>query len=337
MYHEKIANLSESMEKLDVKDRKILYELDLDSRQSFSQLGKKIGLHKDSVAYRVKKLQEGGIIHHFETGIDFSKLGYNIYRYYFTYQFITPEKREEIINHLVKSKYSLWVTSLEGQYDLSVYMAVRDVNDYYHYWDEFFRKYNKYFSKRTFSVWCGQRNYGYSFLLVEEIKERTSVKPVAIIGGAHTVKIDSLDFELLKLIAANARYPIVNLADILKVSIQTVNSRIKNLLKLGVITNFSIEINFSKLEYKLYRLDINLNENVKKQSIIDHIVKNPHTLNVYESIGDAADIEIEIILNDVKQIHALIESILTNFPNSIKDYKYHSSLIRHKTVPIPEI
>ncbi len=41
------------MENLDVEDKKILYELDIDSRQSFSQIGRKVGLSKDVVAYRV--------------------------------------------------------------------------------------------------------------------------------------------------------------------------------------------------------------------------------------------------------------------------------------------
>jgi len=325
------------MEKLDLKDRKILYELNLDSRQSFSQLGKKVGLHKDSVALRVRKLKENGIIHHFETNIDFSRLGYTIYRYYFTYQFITPEKRKEIIDYLVNSKYSMWVTSLEGPYDLSVYMAVKDIKDYYHFWDDVFRKYGKYFSKKTFSVYCGSKHYGYPFLFDEDVKERKCVEPISIVGGAQAIKIDNVDFELLKLMATNSRIPIISLAETLKISIQTVNNRIKNLIKSGVIVNFCIEINFSKLEYKLYRLDINLNENVTKQPIIDFIAKNPHTKEIYEAIGDAADIEIEIILNDINQIHKLIESILLNFPDSIKDYKYHSSIIRHKSVPIPEI
>ena len=40
---------------IDLKDRKIFYELDFDSRQSFLQLGKKVDLQKDMVAYRVKR------------------------------------------------------------------------------------------------------------------------------------------------------------------------------------------------------------------------------------------------------------------------------------------
>ncbi|MFO7677029.1 MAG: AsnC family protein, partial [Thermoplasmatota archaeon] len=41
--------------KLDLKDRKILYELDLDCRQSNSQIGKKVGLGRDVVSYRINK------------------------------------------------------------------------------------------------------------------------------------------------------------------------------------------------------------------------------------------------------------------------------------------
>ncbi len=39
------------MVKIDVKDRKILYELDLNCRQSNAQIGKKVGLGRDVVAF----------------------------------------------------------------------------------------------------------------------------------------------------------------------------------------------------------------------------------------------------------------------------------------------
>ena len=74
------------MEKLDLKDRKILYHLDLDSRQSFRSIGKKIGLSKDVIANRVKKLQEKGVIKHFYTQVDPFKLGYICFRFYIIYR-----------------------------------------------------------------------------------------------------------------------------------------------------------------------------------------------------------------------------------------------------------
>jgi len=75
---------------VDLKDRKILYELDYDSRQSFSQIGKKVGLHKNIILYRVKRLMEKGIIRYFYTVIDSFKLGYNSFRMYIVFQNTTP-------------------------------------------------------------------------------------------------------------------------------------------------------------------------------------------------------------------------------------------------------
>jgi DNA-binding Lrp family transcriptional regulator len=54
--------MAKMLKNLDLKDRKILYELDLDSRQSFRSIGKKVGLSKDTVASRIKSLIQDGII-----------------------------------------------------------------------------------------------------------------------------------------------------------------------------------------------------------------------------------------------------------------------------------
>ena len=53
------------MTNLDLKDRKILYELDKNSRQSFADIAKKVRLSKEVVQYRVKRLQDEGYINYF--------------------------------------------------------------------------------------------------------------------------------------------------------------------------------------------------------------------------------------------------------------------------------
>ena len=65
---------------LDLKDRKILYELDINSRQSNSEIAKKTGLSKQVVGLRIKKLVETGVVSSFYTVIDISKLGFTIHK-----------------------------------------------------------------------------------------------------------------------------------------------------------------------------------------------------------------------------------------------------------------
>jgi len=120
------------LEKLDIKNRKILYHLDLDSRQSFSQVGKKVRLHKGVVANRVKNLHEKEIIKNFYAHINHQKFsGYAPIRCYIFYQNISPDIKKEIVEYLVKSKYIPAVSSLEGSYDLVFFIRVMNTPELY--------------------------------------------------------------------------------------------------------------------------------------------------------------------------------------------------------------
>ena len=52
---------------LDLKDKKILVELELNSRRSNNQIAKKVNLSKEVVKYRIDRLLEKGVILRFKT------------------------------------------------------------------------------------------------------------------------------------------------------------------------------------------------------------------------------------------------------------------------------
>ncbi|GAG46830.1 unnamed protein product, partial [marine sediment metagenome] len=82
--------------KLDLYDKKILCELDMGARQSFSGIGKKVGLSKNAVEYRVKNMLKEGVIEYFYTVIDAYKLGYTGYRTYLHLQGLPKGKEKEL-------------------------------------------------------------------------------------------------------------------------------------------------------------------------------------------------------------------------------------------------
>ena len=51
--------------KIGLKDKKILYELDVDSRQSNKQIAKRVGMSEQVVGNRIRRLQHLGIIEYF--------------------------------------------------------------------------------------------------------------------------------------------------------------------------------------------------------------------------------------------------------------------------------
>ena len=61
--------------KLDLTDRKILTELDKNCRISNSVLARKVNKSREAMKYRIKQLQQKGILTGFITSINPNKLG----------------------------------------------------------------------------------------------------------------------------------------------------------------------------------------------------------------------------------------------------------------------
>ena len=305
------------MEKLDVKDRKILFELDTDSRQSFRSIGRKVGLSKDVVASRVKKLQEKGIIKRFYPRYDTLQLGLNILRFYFKFQYVTPDIKKEIINQFMNNTYVANLFSTEGSYDLGVIMYVEKISDIYPLWKKTLEKYGDYFSEHIFSAYMGELIYGQSFLLDKIEKPYRS----PLRSNMGKVKIDNLDLKILKLLVSDARIPTIEIAKKLNSNVTTIHSRIKRLLQLKVILGFTVELDLDKIGYQVWKVDFYLSEYTKINQIVKYLEKNPLLLCVDYTIG-YADLEIELNVRSISQLHNIIEDLHSKFPKIIRNYSY---------------
>jgi len=174
------------MEKLDLKDRKILYELDLNCRQSNTQIGKKVGLSKQVVDYRIKRMEKEGVIQNYYTVIDAYKLGYTFYRYYINLESVSRNKKEEIIKHFVNYEKISTVATVRGKYDLIIVFWVDDVAEFYEFWKKTLEKYGNQFSERIFSLYIRGRGYPKSYILSEETDK---IEPARIDGFGITNRI----------------------------------------------------------------------------------------------------------------------------------------------------
>ena len=319
------------MEKLDLKDRKILYHLDLNSRQSFSQLGKKVGLYKEIVNYRVKRLQEKGIIVRFNTLIDTLKLGYTCMRFYFNYQYITPEIKKEIIDHFVNFKHTQMVASPEGAIELCVFMMAKNVSEIHSFWQKTLSNYRDYFAKQIIAPFIGENIYSKSFLIdVKDDRIKLIVK-----RGGDIISYDDLDFQILQLLAQDSRIPTLDIAKKLNLTAITITKRIKRLIELGAILRFHVTINWELIGYKWFKVDLNLKDYNKIHQIIKYLEINPHLSYIDKTFG-YADLELELIVKNLNQLKEIIEDISIKFPKMIRNYTYFSVAKSHKWVDIPE-
>jgi Lrp/AsnC family transcriptional regulator, leucine-responsive regulatory protein len=99
----------------DNKDRKILLELDINSRQSYASIGKKLKISKEVVLYRVNKLVEEKIITNFTCIIDYSQLGIISLRTFLKLKNLEQNLLQNIIDYLKDIPQIGWVVTIIGR------------------------------------------------------------------------------------------------------------------------------------------------------------------------------------------------------------------------------
>ena len=323
------------MYKLNLKDRKILYELDLNCRQSNAQIGKKVGLSRDVVAYRINRMQKEGVIKNFWTAINTFKLGYQVFRIYINFHYVSNKIKREIIQYFTKYRNSWAVISVEGPIDLSLVIWVKNIYEFYRFWNKTLEKYGDYFEKYTISVYIQAVGYKKSYLLDKPDKSDNKIMYRTTCDGT-IVKIDEIDYKILNEIAVNARIPLIELAEKIGCSSQSISYRLRNLEKSGVIQAYRVNIDRSFLGLQIYKVDIFLKAYNQRGNIIRYL-ENKGCIECLNVAVGWSDIEPEIVVENTDKLIKLMEEISDKFPNSIKKENYWIMATVHKERWLPDL
>ena len=115
--------------KLDKKDKAIIKVLFEDGRMSIADIAKKTLLRRDSVAYRLKKLQREEVITGFIPAVNPPSLGLpNISILLLRLKSAVGEEKQEFLKRLVSNKHAVHISSLIGKFDFFVALIYKDTN-----------------------------------------------------------------------------------------------------------------------------------------------------------------------------------------------------------------
>ena len=325
--------MNNNMSNVDLKDRKILYHLDLNSRQSLSQLGKRVGLPKNVIAYRIKGLTERGIIKNFFTVINPFKLGYTSFGFYLVLQYATSEIKKEMFDYFIKNKNSWFVASIDGQFDMGIGFWVKDLNEFYKVWEDTLNHYRYHIEEHKIINFVQTHGYRHTYLLDEY--EENERKEFIFTGSGRQINIDDIDFKLLRILSSNARIPSIEIAKKMNTTATTIRYRIKKLEEMKIIQGYRITMDINQLGYKDFRIDIDLKDYKKRKSIISYITKNPHLTYIFTSIGHS-DLQLNIRVKHLDDVHNIMADLNTKFPDLIRDYRYLHFPIVYKQNYMPQ-
>lgn len=313
--------------RIDVKNRKILFELDFNARISNSEIAKKVGLSKQSVDYRINNMIKNRVILGFYPVIDNIKLGYTYGRILFKFQNLDEKTQKKLIEEIRSSKKSNWILKAEGQHDLGVATWVKSLNEFKEFVRDLIAQYSVYIKKVEESIGIRLIHYQYRFLL-----SASKTKKLVFEETPIRIVLDILDRQILKVLCENARTSLVEMANKLKISPKVLAYRIKRLEKNGVILGYRPVINHSLLGYSHYKILFHLMNVTKEnfETFRTYLENHPKVIYIIDEIG-ICDIDVEAMFESERDYFDFMKELKFKFPTLIKEYE---TLIGMETLKI---
>jgi len=319
------------IEKLDIKDRKILLALDMDTRKPDSSIAKIVGLSKQLTNYRIKRLEKLKVIESYYPVIDHTKLGLQLYRIALKLENVTKEKEQEIITYL-KDQAS-WMVLVLGEYDLWMALYAKNELDFMSFWNNFYEKYGYYVGSRWISLMTKFLNFERSFIYP---KKKNRDKIFALGENPEILALDKIDLNILQELSKNARQTSLELSNKINQTERITRYRIKKLEEKKIILGYRPFVNTTLLDLKYYKLFVQLKE-AKKQDIkkiTSHLIQNPNVVYITEALG-GYDFEIEVHFQSSSELMEFISNFKEAFPTHIRNITHLEYIKEYKITYFP--
>lgn len=314
-------------EKMDTKDYKILYQLDLNCRQSTNAIGKKVGLSKQVVDYRIKRMQQKGIIRGFSTVLDSTKLGFFTFRVYLKLRTPTLDVFQNLDKYLHKVKNITWYARSSGKWDFGIVVMTQSLKEFDKVWDDFYKEFYEHIREKDVAH---TNTYQFRRSYLVNKKDVTQEETITSLPNKCPEFLgDATDWKILEKLTENARIELQRISAYVGLTAKAIAYRISNMEKKGVIQNYRVNINNSILGYEFYKVFLRLQPG-NERKLFEWLKEHPHVFMFLKPIG-TSDYEFEFVAKQ-GEFWDIIEEFSAAFADKImemdtfnykEEYKFH--------------
>ncbi|MEK6942937.1 MAG: winged helix-turn-helix transcriptional regulator [Nanoarchaeota archaeon] len=299
---------------LDLLDRKILYELDINSRQPYKELAKKLRIAKETARFRVNRLMEEGYIKNFITTMNISHLNRFYYKLFYKFHKTNPKIDGEIISFIQNCKSIAYFASTEGRYNITFLILAKDMRDLYKFLVPFREKFGDYILEQEILTMPAVHRFNFRFFY-ENGKLLHTKYPVEL----KETNLDEIDYAIIKELAKNARISLIDLAKITKTETNVVKYRIRKLRNEKIIGTHVLEIDFEKLGLQHFQINFSLKNHSMLESMISYASQDDRATFATVTLG-RYDLALEFAVETMKDLRSILNNIKEKFSESIVDH-----------------
>jgi len=302
---------------LDIKDKKILFELDKNSRMSLTDLAKKLKTSKEVIHYRLNKLEQEKVILRFHTVASSYRFGLTAYKVYLRLHDISKNKFDEIIEYLNKNKDVFWIGVSKGRWDLMFGVWAKNIEEFFAIHDIILEKFSKYIQEKELSISRENLQYNRRWLY----QDNSPVKEFNFGEKEEKIEISKEDKLILDELVKYSREKIIDVAEKTGLSVDIVNYRIKKMEKEGIIRGYkclwnSQIMNFTTCKSFVYFKDITAE---KKKDFIEYCKNLKNSVNIVVTFAPW-DLEIMFETENYESYFKIMDEVKEKFSDIVKFY-----------------
>lgn len=307
---------SEKTVKLDLKDRRIIQELNRNARQSVSSIAKRLGTSKQAVNYKLNRMLREGVIRGFVVFVDTQRIGYTYYNLYLQLGWISQENEKELEEFFKKEPNITWAASGIGRWNLAVSILAKDAAEFHKTSIKIFAKCKNLISHATF-ITTEAYTLPHQYLF-QDIPHPIQKTEAYVSQKRKPVKLEEEDMNILWELSKNARITNTELSQKLNMKTSTVKYKIKKMEKTGVIQSYKPLLNVSKLKKNrhIIMLKLNYKNQEQEQKLFKYLKSMPYIRYIAKGIGRWG-LTITIHQENMEQFNQTINQLKENFKDTI--------------------
>ncbi len=296
---------------LDKIDHRILFELDKNARIADTKLAKIVGRSKESIRYRIKKLQKEGVIHGFTIWIDPMKLGYNSAKIYLILA-NKPEQKKVFMEFVKSDKRLFWLGTAEGAWNVGLTYFVKTNQEFFDLKNELFSKFKDLILESRTAVLVNVNVCDKKFLYPTESSWKK------IFDEKADEKLEELEKKVLKELFHNGRINVVEIARKLDTTVDMIRTRMKRLEQRKIIFKYTAQIDFNKLGKEFFKTFLYFRNLTKQdeQRLMEYTRKQPQIIHLIKQIS-SWDIELEMMCDYYQEYNQIICDLTQEFSGII--------------------
>jgi len=328
----RVLQATEQKVELDAYDKKILYALAQNSRTPYNQIGKKAGLSRDSIRYRIQKFHKSEVIQGYRALVDITKLGYINVHLFLQLNQPEPEAEKNLVEIFKAYPFVRAIIKFSGKYDFELALIAKTIKEL----DEIISKiitdcgktlqhYELLWITKTLSA----KTFPDSFLKAPELekpKQYTEMIP------------DEKDYKIIAAIADHAELPLHRIAEKAELSADAVKYRLKKLREGRVINGYIPVINYNVINYNVYAILLSIaNLTPKKEATLkEFLATNNDILWAVKTFGKY-NILMYVCTKNPDDLIKTTAELRNNFIGDVRDYETLINYEEYKYTYFPEM